>query len=132
MTISKERIEALLYKADPEGLIKMGAPADEYSPEARMLRTALLSNPGPKDPTELAQRLCSIFDEMFEGCGGGGYDFGPVAQEIWAEQQQGLVVGEAVVCLSCDRGCMVGDLSCTHCGASLPGVGDLQSGLDHG
>lgn len=33
----KEKIEAILAKHDPVGLIKMGAPQDEYSSEAQMI-----------------------------------------------------------------------------------------------
>ena len=89
MTISKERIEALLAEADPEGLIAMGCPDDEYAPEAEALSQRLL--PGghaPKSAEELTQVLQSIFDRMFEGCGGGPRDYGPVGQEIWDEHQK--------------------------------------------
>lgn len=53
----------VLAKHDPMGLCQMGAPEDEYSPEAQVIMNRW--NPVMSD-SDLQQMLVSVFDEYFE------------------------------------------------------------------
>jgi hypothetical protein len=64
LTDRELRVLEILNKWDAEGLLKMGAPEDEYENEARMITEAY--HPGI-DPAKFANEIISIFDRQFGG-----------------------------------------------------------------
>lgn len=64
MPITKELISDILYFEDLEGLIKMGAPRDEYDSEAKMIFDFLLKS-GDKNEDSLARHIALTFNIMF-------------------------------------------------------------------
>ncbi len=60
--ISIERIAAILAEKDPEGLIKMGAPADEYDSEARFIHQYLKPN---DDVEAIFFNINRVFQKQF-------------------------------------------------------------------
>lgn len=59
----KGKIEKILYTYDPVGLGKMGAPEDEYSPEAEPIAKGL---PYCKNLQDVDNLVYDIFCEMFD------------------------------------------------------------------
>jgi hypothetical protein len=66
MRITKSDIETVLNEEDIEGLLKFGAPNDEYSDEARMIASILQSS---GDSSLLEDRtsdiVCQVWTESF-------------------------------------------------------------------
>ena len=64
--IDVEAIEAALNDEDVEGLLEMGAPSDEYHPEAGMIAAALANCPKP-DRTEdrVVAIVSAVYGTMF-------------------------------------------------------------------
>ena len=61
----KDKIEAILVKHDPVALVKIGAPLDEYSSEARLIFNHL-------DQSYSVEKIQSLVYEIFRqsfGCG---------------------------------------------------------------
>lgn len=59
-----DMIEAILVEQDPEGLISMGAPSDEYSSEAQMIHNRL-TNEDFKDLNTITIKVIGVLFEMF-------------------------------------------------------------------
>lgn len=64
MIFNVDMIEAILIEQDIEGLIKLGAPSDEYSSEAKMLYNRI-SNEDIKDVSDITVKLIGLFFEQF-------------------------------------------------------------------
>ena len=64
MTTTFESVRAILVRLDPEGLIKLGAPDDEYDGEARQITDALDRG---ADPT--AELVRSVWERQFSASG---------------------------------------------------------------
>ncbi len=56
-------VEALLYRHDPMGLAALGAPEDEYEPEARTITPRL---PVAKNEGDVHQILIEEFNSWFQ------------------------------------------------------------------
>ena len=86
----EDQLTELFYRHDPVGLAELGAPEDEYWPEAKALLPLLN---GVISQKHLRQIVHSVFLKMFEAeetCGPeSAYD--AIAREIWtrflADQQ---------------------------------------------
>ncbi len=64
---SLARIRGALRQADIEGLIKTGAPDDEYDPEAEMIREECQRSPAKcSDRAAQAATIRRVWQEMFE------------------------------------------------------------------
>lgn len=74
--LNKETIENILRQHDPQGLIKMGAPQDEYSHEAEMIANNLS---GCKSKKDFQTLIHSVFVCQFGGPNGAG-SFGSYAK----------------------------------------------------
>jgi hypothetical protein len=66
MTVTPEVIREVLNSVDIEGLLQVGAPADEYESEAQMIATAI-SQTSESDLTEerLLHVIRRVWTEMF-------------------------------------------------------------------
>jgi hypothetical protein len=80
--LNHKELSALLYRHDPEGLAKMGAPADEYSSEAELVLHLLPQCDSAEDVQEL---LYETFASQFGGSRykGSFSKFRPAADEIY-------------------------------------------------
>lgn len=67
MKFDVKTIENILIDIDPEGLIKLGAPQDEYSSEAKMIYNRIV-NENAKDQHSILIKVVGVFFEMF-ACG---------------------------------------------------------------
>jgi hypothetical protein len=78
----EDQLTELFYRHDPVGLAELGAPEDEYWPEARALLPILN---GATSQEHLTQIVHSVFLKQFEveeTCGPeSAYD--AIAHEIW-------------------------------------------------
>lgn len=85
-----DQIEALLIEADPQGLVGLGAPDDEYANEARLIADAIEEAVESGTPPKGAEGLCDIIHQVFvdqfdsDIAGTSGTYFG-VAERIWDE-----------------------------------------------
>lgn len=73
LTEREQRVAKILNEWDVEGLLRMGAPDDEYEHEARMIAEAYY--PGI-DAAKFASEIISILDRQFGGIS--SYDFNEV------------------------------------------------------
>lgn len=70
----------VLAKHDPQGLIRMGAPLDEYSPEAHPLSDKIQP---PYSVDKIAEAVHQVFTEMFAPMRVGTRDeYMPIAVDI--------------------------------------------------
>ena len=58
----QDRVRKIINRHDPVGLLKMGAPTDEYDSELKRI-IPLLSEVGSRD--ELHEKVYQLFVEMF-------------------------------------------------------------------
>jgi hypothetical protein len=88
LMLTKEELSAILYKHDPEGLAKMGAPSDEYNSEAEIILPMLVECDDADDVQEL---LYDTFAAMFGGEKYNGWfsTFLAPACEIWKKVSNG-------------------------------------------
>jgi hypothetical protein len=67
--ISARHIKALLDREDIENLLALGAPRDEYEPEAQMINSAIvkLQRERPEDVTtdQITNVIRDVWQEMF-------------------------------------------------------------------
>ena len=75
------RIRALLWAHDPIGLAAVGAPTDEYAPEAETILTRI---PEARDDADMTRIVAEEFARWFspEIAGDPG-DYAPVGAAIW-------------------------------------------------
>lgn len=64
MKFNLKKIESILVEQDPEGLIIIGAPNDEYEYEAKIIYSRL-SNEKIKDEIEILIKIVGVFFESF-------------------------------------------------------------------
>ncbi len=64
MKFDIDMIEAILVEQDPEGLIRMGAPSDEYKSEAQMIYNRI-TNENIKNIDSLIIKVIGVMFEMF-------------------------------------------------------------------
>lgn len=67
MQIRLQDVEKILVNCDPEGLIRLGAPPDEYSSEASDIFVFLLENP-TASRLELVHEIRRVFYLSFYEC----------------------------------------------------------------
>jgi len=61
-----QMVKKILDKADPEDLLKMGAPSDEYDSESRHIATALIREGGKRlGPTKIGYIVALVFHMQF-------------------------------------------------------------------
>lgn len=75
-------VTSVLARHDPIGLVELGCPEDEYSPEAARIarRTATAAS-----PAELADLMHDVFIEFFDAELAGSPDrYVAAAAEVWA------------------------------------------------
>lgn len=66
--LSSSRLEALLYRHDPIGLGDIGAPKDEYSPEARTIAGRLHETQSAADVQRIMhEEFVHWFDDSIAG-----------------------------------------------------------------
>ncbi len=85
-------IERLLIKHDPQGLLKMGAPKDEYSSEAEMIAVQLSDCKSAHDIKEL---IYAVFIIQFSfKTAGGIQNYWSIAHDIWKGiKEKGNIMG---------------------------------------
>ena len=81
-TITQERLEQIFKEHDPIGLVSMGAPSDEYRPEAEQLARRIndFSNVGI-----MADYIHMVFADMFAPLRIPTEPFNKIAEQIWKE-----------------------------------------------
>ena len=86
--VSHRELLELLARHDPMGLIKIGLPDDEYSPEARAILPRLDE---ANSPADLRRIVHEEFVRMFsEELAGEESDYEKIAQEIWELQKSSV------------------------------------------
>lgn len=80
MKFNVDEIELILIEQDPEGLIDMGAPSDEYSNEAKMIYNRI-SNEGVKNYNDILVKIIGVFIEQF-GSSSSYYRSGELIPEV--------------------------------------------------
>lgn len=59
-------VKKIIDKADPEDLLKIGAPKDEYDPESRHIASAIVHEGGKKlSPSQIAYIIALVFHMEF-------------------------------------------------------------------
>lgn len=106
----QKMVEAILVKYDPIGLIKMGAPTDEYAAEAKEVIQHFRD---ADNADELAQVIWAIFVVRctFRQAGDVNY-YKLIAGEVWqvrSIRKQEVVVSQAVTSLKDRAMSLVGD-----------------------
>lgn len=64
--VMKRLVENILREEDIEGLIQLGAPADEYDLEARAIAAAISRLGGQATEEQVAQAVRDIWKEFFD------------------------------------------------------------------
>ena len=84
LNVNVDGLTQLFAKHDPVGLIRMGAPVDEYEPEAKELVDVLSRSPA-SSADELTERVYGVFLWLFglPGLVGPRDLYEPIATEIW-------------------------------------------------
>jgi hypothetical protein len=59
-------VENILREEDIEGLIQLGAPADEYNPEAREIAAAMSRLGGEASEEQVVQVVGDVWKEFFD------------------------------------------------------------------
>lgn len=87
-------IRRIINEADPEGLLAMGCPKDEYDPEIRAIHEKLQSG-SPRSPVECANIVAFVWFWFF-GDATKPIQFHPCAfdigRNIWASLQEHVAI----------------------------------------
>lgn len=63
--LTKNDITVILANHDPEEFMYMGAPADEYEPEAKLIDNFCRQYPDKINSTDLSAHIKYVFEHMF-------------------------------------------------------------------
>lgn len=84
--MAKNDIEAILVKHDPQGLIAIGAPLDEYESEAEMVFDAIANHNDLISVDRLMDILHSVFVLQFDSMMAGNREsYRAIAEEIYSD-----------------------------------------------
>lgn len=84
--MTKNDIEAILVRHDPQGLIAIGAPHDEYEFEAEMVFEAIANHNNLVSVVRLMDILHSVFIIQFDAMMAGDREsYRAIAEEIYCD-----------------------------------------------
>lgn len=83
--MTKDDIEAILVKHDPQGFIAIGSPLEEYNQEAEMVFDAIANHNDLISVDRLMDILHSVFVLQFDAMmAGDRINYRAIAEEIYA------------------------------------------------
>lgn len=85
--LSVKLIEAVLIEQDPEGLISLGTPSDEYESEAIEIYKRLISKQTKRKTIELIDYISTIAFVMCEAFGSGTQYDGDNEPSFWYSEK---------------------------------------------